>query len=184
MRPQQATLAQIVLVLILILTIALTPAIREFIFNNKEWLIVVVCITGIVFIQALKTIYSAEKRLKSKIKQQTESLNASVLSGSFNSRLLKDFVIPELFEQNPDACIARLHACGISIHDMKSLQIDQNIIARLELFYYLGKAKEQQDLLNAAKKANGDTVNTPILKEITGETTDNSSSYTLRPVSA
>jgi hypothetical protein len=182
MRPQQASLAQILLVFILIITLALTPAIREFIFNNKQWLIVGVCITGIVFLQMLKTLYSVEKRLKTKTKQQSELINTSLLSSSLNARLLKEYVLPELFEQNPDECIARLHACGISINDLKNIHIDQNIIARFELFYYLGKAKEQQELLNATKKTNGDIVNIPTIKEIAGET--ESGGYKLHPVSA
>jgi hypothetical protein len=181
MKPYQASLLQVILALIVIVTSAGTPAIREFIFNNMQWLIVVVCITGIVFIQALKAIFAVDKRLKAKVKQQTHLLNSLAKSNVISARILKDLLMPGLFEQNPDQFIAHLHACGIAISDLKDFGIDQSIIARYELFYYIGKAKEQQDIIYGSKKTNGDIVNTPTLKEITGET-DNTA-YKLRPVS-
>ena len=182
MKPQQASLLQLILALILIVTCAFTPTIREFIFNNIQWLIVGVCITGIVFIQALKTIFEVDKQLKAKVKQQTQLLNALAKSNVISARILKDLLIPGLFEQNPDQFLAHLHACGIAINDLKNFGIDQTIIARYELFYYIGKAKEQQDIIYGGKKTNGDIVNTPTLKEITGET--ETTAYKLRPVTA
>lgn len=181
MKPYQASLLQLFLALILFVTCAFTPAIREFIFNNMQWLIVGVCITGIVFLQALKTIFEVEKRVKAKVTQQTHLLNTIAKSNITSSRILKDILIPGLFEQNPDQFIAHLHACGIAIGDLKNFGIDQTIIARYELFYYIGKAKEQQDII-FGKKTNGDIVNTPTLKEITGET--ETTAYKLHPVTA
>lgn len=183
MKPQHATLAQTVLVLILIVTCAYTPAIREFIFNNIQWLIVGICIIGIVFLQALKTIFEVDKQLKAKVKQQTQLLNTLAKSNVTSARILKDLLIPGLFEQNPDQFIAHLHTCGIAISDLKNFGIDQTIIARYELFYYIGKAKEQQEIINGSKKTNGDIVNIPTIKEIAGET-ESATTYTLRPVSA
>ena len=181
MRPRYATRVQIVLSLILIVSCIFTPSIREFIFNNKIWLLVGACITGIVFIQGLKAMYEVEKRLKLKVKQQAQLLNIVLCENTFHTRLLKSAVIPELFEQNPDEFIARLHATGIAISDLKNFGVGEHIIARYELFYYMEKAKEQQDLLNATKKTNGDIANTPIVKDISGEALN--TTYPLRPVS-
>lgn len=181
MRPSQATRVQIILSLLLIVICAFTPSIREFIFTHKLLLLVGACITGIVFMQGLKAVYQAERRIKLKARQQAQLLNIVICENDFHTRLLKSAVIPELFEQNPDEFIARLHATGIAIGDLKNFGVGEHIIARYELFYYMEKAKEQQDLLNATKKTNGDTVNTPIVKDITTEA--HNATYPLRPVS-
>jgi hypothetical protein len=172
---------QLVLCLTLIVTCAITPSIRDFLYNNKSWLLVGACITGIVFIQGLKTIYTVEKRLKLKAKQQAQILNFVLGENAFHTRLLKSVIIPELFEQDPEEFIARLHATGIGISDLKKFGVGEHIIARYELFYYMEKAREQQDLLNTALNTNGDTVSTPIVKELTSEA--HNATYPLRPVS-
>lgn len=182
MRPRYATPVQLLLALTVIITCAFIPTKwGSIIYHNRQWLIIGACITGILFIQVLKMLYEVEKKLKAKIKEQAQLLNSALLTNSFNARLLRDFVIPGLIEHNPDESISRLNDCGISINDLKNYGINPEIIASYELFYYIRKAKEQQDLLNAAKKTNGDMVNTPIIKELTSET-DNT--YTLRPVSS
>ena len=179
MRTHHATLMQLILALILITTTAFTPAIREFIFNHLKWMIIGICITGILYIQTLKIIYAGEKRLRNKIKHQSQIIDGLLISGSINAKLLKNIAIPELFERHSDEFIARLHASGITISELMNYGIDPTIIARYELFYYIGKAKEQQELLNVGKKTNGDIINTPILKEV-NETTN--STYSLHAV--
>lgn len=166
MRTHRATLVQIILALILFITAAFTPAIRQFIFNHTQWMIIGVCITGIFYLQTLKITDAGERRLKSKIKQQSQIIDGLLMSNSIQAKLLKDIALPELFEMHADEFTARLYASGITITELMNYGIDPNIIAHYELYYYIGKAKEQQELLNAPKKTNGDIINTPILKVV------------------
>lgn len=168
MRTHRATVVQIVVSLILIITSVFTPAIRLLLFNHVQWIVIAMCVTGILYLQTLKIIYAGEKKLKAKIKHQSQLIDGLLHSNALNAGILKDIAIPELFKQNADEFIARLHASGISITELVNFGIDRNIIAHYELFYYIGKAREQQELLTNAKKLNGDTTigNTPIIKEI------------------
>jgi hypothetical protein len=164
MRTHHATLMQIILALILFTTAAFTPAIRQFIFNHTHWLIIGVCSAGIFYLQTLKIARAGERRLKSKLKQQTQLIDNLLLSNAIQAKLLKDIALPELFDMHADEFTARLHASGITVSELMKYGIDPNIIAHYELYYYIGKAKEQQELLTAPKKTNGDMINTPILK--------------------
>ena len=186
MRTRYAILVQIVLSLILIATSIVTPTIRKFLFNHLQWVIIGICIIGILYVQMLKVIYSEGKKLKAKIKNQSQLIDTLLISGSIHGRILKEIVIPELFEHNADEFIARLHASGISTGELINYGIDRKIIAHYELYYYIGKAKEQQELLNAHKKANTDDPiisNTPVIKEISSGEAE-TPAYPLRPVSA
>ena len=186
MRAHYATMVQIVLSLILTATSIFTPTIRIFLFNHLQWVVIGFCITGILYIQVLKAIYREGKRLKTKIKNQSQLIDTLLISGSIQGRILKEIVIPELFEHNADEFISRLHASGISTGELINYGIDRKIIAHYELYYYIGKAKEQQELLNAHKKANTDEPiisNTPLIKEISSGEAE-SPAYPLRPVSA
>ena len=185
MRTHYATLVQIVLSLIFIVTSIATPSIRIFLFNHLQWVLIGICICGILYLQVLKVIYSEGRRLKTKIKNQSQLIDTLLMSGSIHGRILKDIVIPELFEHNADEFISRLHASGISTGELVNYGIDRKIIAHYELYYYIGKAKEQQELLNAHMKANTDEpiiTSTPVIKEISGGEAE-STTY-LRPVSA
>lgn len=185
MRTHFAILVQIILSLVLIVTSIFTPSIRIFLFNHLQWVIIGMCITGILYVQVLKSIYKEGKRLKTKIKNQSQLIDTLLISGSIHGRILKDIAIPELFEHNPDEFISRLHALGFGTSELINLGIDRKIIAHYELYYYIGKAKEQQELLNAHKKANIDEPvinNTPIIKEITSGDAE-SLTHPLRSVS-
>ena len=185
MRMHFATVVQIILSLILIVTSIFTPAIRIFLFNHLQWVIIGICITGILYVQMLKAIYREGKRLRTKIRNQTQLIDTLLISSSIHGRILKHIAIPELFEQNADGFISRLHASGIGTSELINFGVDRNIIAHYELYYYIGKAKEQQEVLNTHKKVNTDEPvisNTPIIKEITSGEPE-SSIHTLRPVS-
>jgi hypothetical protein len=186
MRTHYANLVQIVLSLILVAAAIVTPTIRIFLFNHLQWVIIGICITGILYVQVLKVIYGEGKRLKAKIKNQSQLIDTLLISGSLQGRILKDIVIPEMFERNADEFISKLHESGISTAELINFGIDRKIIAHYELYYYIGKAKEQQELLNAHKKANTDEPmisNAPVIKEITGGEAE-SATYPLRTVSA
>jgi|GEM_PF-6259889 hypothetical protein len=166
MRTHHATLVQIILALILFVTAFFTPAIRQFIFNHTHWMIIGVCIAGIFYLQTLKITSAGERRLKSKIKHQSQIIDNLLVSNSIQAKLLKDIALPELFERHADEFTARLYASGVTITELMNYGIDPNIIAHYELYYYIGKAKEQQELLSTSKKTNGDIINTPILKVV------------------
>jgi hypothetical protein len=142
MRTHFANVVQIILSLVLIVTSIFTPSIRIFLFNHLQWVIIGICITGILYVQILKAIYREGKRLRAKIRNQTQLIDTLLISSSIHGRILKDIAIPELFEQNADEFTSRLHASGISTRELVNLGIDRNIIAHYELYYYIGKAKE------------------------------------------
>ena len=141
--------------------------------------------------QTLKIINTGEKKLKGKMKHQAQLIDNLLLANSINARLLKEIAIPELFEHHTDEIISRMHASGLSLTELINFGIDRNIIAHYELVYYIGKAKEQQELLSAPKLLNEDVLNSQVsLKHTsqsisnTKEINDEEHSYSLRPVSA
>src|SRR5438105_5432000 len=98
MKTAYATLVQIILAVILLFTSVLTPDIRQFVFNHLQFVVIGICITGILYVQTLKTINTKEKKLKGKIKYQSQLIENLLLANSINVRVLKDIAIPQLFE--------------------------------------------------------------------------------------
>ncbi len=122
--------------------------IRKFTFSDIRSSVASVCLVGILYIQMLKVLKDKEKKIKEKLKLQSQLINSLILKNSMNTRLVRDIAIPRLFEQNADDFVNQLHESGLTIPELSNYGFDKNIISQYELLYYLNKVKEKKDLLD------------------------------------
>jgi hypothetical protein len=169
MRSNNASLIQGVLLTVILITTANTPAMRQFIFSNFQLLIVATCVAGIFYLQVHKAIRAKERRLKEKIKDQSELINNLLLANSINTRLLRDIAIPRLFENDTEDLVKRLRDSGLNLSELSGYGLNKRIIAQYEMFYYLSKIEEQQNQLNSLTKANIESINLTVVRDMTKE---------------
>ncbi|MFT3823189.1 MAG: hypothetical protein QM731_04680 [Chitinophagaceae bacterium] len=122
--------------------------VRKFTFGDLRPAIASVCLVGILYIQMLKILKDKEKKIKEKLKLQSQLINSLILKNSMNTRLVRDIAIPRLFEQSADELVNQLHDSGLTIPELSNYGFDKNIISQYELLYYLNKVKEKKDLLD------------------------------------
>jgi hypothetical protein len=166
MRSHKASFIQGVLLLIILCTAVNTTGIRQLVFEHLQLFIIATCVAGIFYLQAHKLIRARERRLKEKIKDQSDLINNLLLANSINTRLVRDIALPQLFEKDMHHFMERLRESNLNVAELNGYGLNKKILAHYELFHYLGKAAEQQDKLNSAAKNNTEAASLSVVREM------------------